>query len=1192
MRRLIVLASILGVCVATMMIVSVMRNSARKTLTAEARLAGMQAYHDGNYAEAIQHLSYFIARDRSDVEVLMAFAEARSKVPMANNRHLHEAAGIYSVVTDLQPQNIQAHVLRMQMNERLNRRLEWREAAERVLTLDPHNVTALRAKALAHYLESRFDEAGAACSRLIALEPDEVTWRAFYLQIMQDRGESLERIVQTCQRWIDTHATDGRYHLLQARMLSAVGQYDEGQRLALLAAQRGAHDPLVLEHLVVLLDALSLHEQATELIETTKQRLPDAQWVYEASVKRYWKAGQYQRALEELARVSQQHDRLGRGLLRWQTLLQAFAEGEQEQQHTVFARADASGEDVVDRDVDHAWVMASAAKAELESDNVLDAIRTYRQALALSPNDPILHYLIGEAYAHAGEYHHAANSLEHAVRSDPGWLTAQRLYAQVLLTLERYDEAVRLAVKLMERADGIDFQTCLILARAWYQANMTAEEVGLFIGSSDAPATLAKFLDYVHQRIPADPNVVELLALAHLREGDHDSARSVVEAALESTNLTNELLVRLMDISEAHNLQLEAAIMQAGMNRLAGGSQLAVMRARLLHRMGQVEAARQLIEQVPRTSLEQARARASYLAWAGDPSAVDALHDVLELAKSDIHSTLFVLSQPATWHDGDLARRAIAQLEEMLGQDAPQVALAKATFAIQFQADDPAAIAQAMLLTNRVLARRPDSLNARRLMSMLYLVVDPPDVEAAIRQLTYAIEAHPRQVDLYPRIVRLLQRQGDYIAADLYLGQMGQLTGTDQSLLHAELLLLEAQGDLDSIITRLSGASSTFDTTAQQLALAATWHRAGNSAQAVAVLEQLRATDPDNPAVISVAAQVYADQGQVEKGWQLLVDFEHRASSGVSAMLLGLYAQEMGDLEEAENWLQRALDRAPHRLEIHHHLARTYLSCNRFGEARAIAERGLQDDMDHVGLLTTFVTASIHMGGQERRAALRLLDRTDCRAEAAIDTLRSYDRVVEAGRRGEYSPLLLADLRELVQRHPEYTSAWRLAITAHAQAGRHEQAVSLARLATSRLPNTSEFAELATQMLIAMNQLPDALETAHIWRSRSLSRTIDADTAIAALQLDLRQYSQAAAQLSRHVERIVGEREKSPQRLTLLIQAYAADRRFEQLFQIAGQAIQDDERWPRLLLDLAQAASDEDARILQELAGVRPDSEG
>lgn len=1183
-RRLAVLFVVLAACSLSVIGFAKMREAARQSLIVEARQLGLEAHAQGRYHDALIHLSFYIAAERSDAPAILAFADARSKVPVENNRHLEEAARLYSVVIDLQPHNVNAHLQRMHLYERLHRRLEWHEAANRVLSIDANNVDALRAKAMALYLNSQFNEALQLCTRLIEIEPDDVSWRVFYLQIMQDRGDDFADVIDTCEHWIASHETDGRYQMLKAQLLAAAGEFGEARRAAAMAADQGANEPLVLKHMVSLLDLLGMSDAAATLISDTIVRFPREHWAHEASVRRHWKVGDYERALQEIQHVSAEYDRLGGGLLRWKQLLLAIAGKHDLQLITGNPIADDDATASMERDIDLAWSKAASARLMLDAADVGGAIRTYQQAMALVPSDPVLHFLAAEAYARAGEHHLAAGALEHALRAEPGWVAAQSLYARTLLQLERYETAASIAANLLHQHDVSDLDTCLTLARAWMHGNLTANDINLRTAQSSQPVSLLTFLEYLHESTPHHPQVIELLAQAYLREGRRDEATSLIEYIIgDDDAITSELLVTLAQLGALHDLRLDSTLLEQRLERFSHDPAVAAMRARLLHDAGEVDAAMILVDETV-DAIHATRTRAAYLVWTGHPDAVKSLRVLLDAANGNVDDVNFVLSQPLTWSNGDLVARAIERLEHIIGSDAPRAALARASYTLRFETTNPAAMAQAMLRTNRVLAQAPDSLYALQLMALLFLASEPPDVEGAVRQLTRAVQAHPRRVELYPKLIRLLQRQGDHLTAEHYLAQMGRLVGKDQSLLHAELLLLESQGDLDSIIARLTDAAGSVNSMAYQIALAATWHRAGESNRALSLLRQLHKAEPNHPALVSVLAQLHFDQGNAQQGLAVLEAFEDRTGSGVSAMLLGKYLERDQQMDDALHWLNTALQRSPGRIEIWQRLADHHLASGNLAEARKVAEAGLQLDPDHLELLTAYVIASIHLGGRERREALRLLDSAECQTAGLAATLQLYDRVVVSIERADYTEFLLADLRELVQHHPEYEGAWRLAIATHAHAGKQHEAANLARLAASRLPASAEFPELATQLLIGIGHLPEAMDMAMTWRQRSRHRPLHADAAIAAIHLELHQHKSAASQLVNHVDRIINERKQSPQRMVLLLRALAADHRFDQLSEIALPLLHEDERWPALLLDIAKGAPGPASRQLQTLA--------
>ena len=73
----------------------VIRANQQARLYAQARADGMAAYEASDYETAIERLSYFLQNERRDLDVVLAFAEARTKVPMVNGRHIRDAIDLY-----------------------------------------------------------------------------------------------------------------------------------------------------------------------------------------------------------------------------------------------------------------------------------------------------------------------------------------------------------------------------------------------------------------------------------------------------------------------------------------------------------------------------------------------------------------------------------------------------------------------------------------------------------------------------------------------------------------------------------------------------------------------------------------------------------------------------------------------------------------------------------------------------------------------------------------------------------------------------------------------------------------------------------------------------------------------------------------------------------------------------------------
>jgi tetratricopeptide (TPR) repeat protein len=403
-------------------------------------------------------------------------------------------------------------------------------------------------------------------------------------------------------------------------------------------------------------------------------------------------------------------------------------------------------------------------------------------------------------------------------------------------------------------------------------------------------------------------------------------------------------------------------------------------------------------------------------------------------------------------------------------------------------------------------------------MSRLLLAGPDPDLEEAANHLKWAVDLYPGQVDLYPRLITLLQEQGDLDTAARYLRRLSAYADRDPQLRAAELRLLQEQGDFDTAVWRLGQFVGQTSSESDQLALAWLHRRVGEYEEAERIYDRvLAAPDRSNKAVTD-AADFYASLGDFDEATALLRSLDDAVAE---ALALGDLYQKHGDSEEAEQWYTEAWRR----------LAAHYLVVADHEQARQAALAGLRIDPQHTTLQAALAAASFNLGEAARREALDIFEEVGGDNPAVRDTVALCDRVATAEGRMVPTEQDLADANELVRLHPRFLPAWQIAITMHADGGRREEAVQLARRAVGRLPAEAQPAEWATHLLVKAGRLEEALDMARSWRRRSQQRPIEADTFIASLQVDLGRPRVAVLQLEPHADRIWAERDRFPQRM-------------------------------------------------------------
>jgi tetratricopeptide (TPR) repeat protein len=1190
-RRLLLVAGLVLAALLGAVGFKTIRRAQQARLFTAARADGIAAYEAGDLEQAIDRLSYYIQNDNRDVEVLLAFGDARAKVPMANGRHITDAIGIYKhvlTVLDEEPEQPdrearQAGSMRhlLDLYGIAGLRFEQVELADRVLAGDPDDLHALEARAYARLIDRNLDGALEDTRHLATLQPEDITWRQLELEIMRRDGRPPAEMLERIEQWMDEDGEDGRYHVLKAGLLAGGGRPDTAREVMEVAAERGAGSLKVLELMVQMLDELGMRDRARTVIDDAKRRFPNEPWVRQAMVQRLWQAGHLAEAAAELQAAERDFAELSAGLLKLQALL-LVATGRTAEVPPVLERLRQAASGADDEEAVVAWSRAVHARLNLDEGSWTEAMQRIEHAVALQPSDPALHMLMGEAFAAVREQTQANEAFAAAFRLDSNWISAGLTYARSLLQVGRAEDAFAVARHVFMRADRSMLSPYLVYAQTY----LAALDAG---GNPRVTATLASigggvaelFRD-IYRQVPDRPEVAALLAEVYVRDRQPDAATAFIDEVMEQASPSADVLRGLAQVSRRHGLDRERPLLERA-RQIAGLTlPIAYALADLEADAGRTGAGLALIDEATAAadeaivgSLQARQARVAYLVRIEHPESAGELQ-AFAADFSDVPvAQSYVLSVPLAWADEALVGTTIENLQTILGERSQRARLARAQWLVRFHAEEEARLAEAIMLLNGVLEESPDSLAALTFMAEASLLGDHPSPQRAVAHLQRAIDVAPGQTDLYTRLIPLLQQQGSYAEAGQYLQRLAALDVQDDRFRRTELRLLQQQGDFETALIRATTLLGSSTDEADQLVLAALHRRAGQLEAAEAIYDALLDRADCSPTAVAAAASFVADTGRFEEGRRLLEQLPEDGR-GRRALLLGRFHRQHGDADDAERWLEQAVREAPDAAEARLELARQSLERGDAAVAREHALVGLQADPENAALRSTLAMAQLVAGEAAPGQAMAVLRELSGDDEDLLAMLELVEWLASRGG-DRVSRDALERARRLTETNGGLPAAWTLACRLHVQAGRLDDAIELARRAVGRFPADPAVARMAADLLQQAGRWNEALVEAEQWRRRSLEDTLPADTVIARCLVQLDRPADAVDQLSPHARRVEAQADRNPDPLAIWVQALLADDRGDEAVVLIGSRLQDDaawrSRWVGIALSLPDAAA-------------------
>jgi tetratricopeptide (TPR) repeat protein len=514
----------------------------KQSRLAAAREAGMAAFRAGDYRATLEALKTYVSRRRDDNEALYAYGVARARIEEPNGRNIAEGITVFTTLLQQDPDNARAQYDLLDLYTQAFYNNEAIDLADRILARSPDDVRALKAKCVALDRQHKDEQALAISRRLNELDPADFEQQLATFQLMRSLKTPPAAVIARAEEQLADHKGDPRFELLAALAHGWSGDAKRGKELLQRAATRPAPDATYVRYMVRVLDSQRMYREAEDVLDRAAAQKGADPDILRILAQRLWQGRRYAQVLQRLQTVSP--DTGDTDLLAYRAMA-LFDSGKTDQARQLVAA-------LARRTSDSGAIAWSAAlPAWFDHLEPRLALEKYRAALDRAPDNAVIRYLVGEAYARLGERDLAVQSWRRAAELSPSWSAPHVQAARTLAAAGRTKEAVTEAqLGFVAAPDAPD--AAVALAVVEYRA---LEQGELEAGREAALLALVKKIQEV---APGEPETLPVYVSLLARAGQKDHAIAAVRAALTGPAKPNQAtLLRLISASRAQGLGQE-----------------------------------------------------------------------------------------------------------------------------------------------------------------------------------------------------------------------------------------------------------------------------------------------------------------------------------------------------------------------------------------------------------------------------------------------------------------------------------------------------------------------------------------------------------------------------------------------------------------------------------------------------------
>ncbi|MEA2733883.1 MAG: hypothetical protein QOE14_334, partial [Humisphaera sp.] len=1129
-RRLAILLAAVMVMVGTGAALYWRNEHRNATRLAESRDAGMTAFAAGDYRAALDSLKYYVAREKGkqDPEALYAYGVSRSRLEEPNGKHISEGIAVFNALLQLEPGNLESKHRLLDLYTRAHHNNEAIELADRVLVNAPTDADALRAKTLGHDRRREYDKALAASEKLNELNPTDLDQQLITYELMRKLKTPPQAMLLRAQKQQQANPSDPRFAMLLAMALGNAGQVEQGKQWLNKAATQPAPDASFVKHMVRVLDSLKMYTESEALLKRVTEQSADP-LVFRVLAQRLWQNGQNTQVIKLLADLDPASEKSDTGLLAYRALA-LFETGKKDEARDIVAK-------LATRKADSdavAWSTALAARFAPTEPKV--QLAQYQAALVRAPDNSIIRFLVGEAYARLGETELAIAAWRRAGDLSPSWATPHVDIARTLAAGGRIKEAL-LEAQAAVRAAPTQITAAVTLASIRAKS---IEEMG---GDAAEEARLLNLVEQIQQMAPGEPETLPLHANLLAKAGRRDDAIAAVRNAMKGTRRPDQAtLLRLTAVSRENDLGLEEELKSAG-DAGSDTPRLALARAADLAATGKPLDGLALLEDKAKAATTQPvqwqLALTQYKELIRDPAARGEWVQLGDANPKDLSVQNAILKTANSARgEREFIARTIERVKELTGAEGQTWKIERARWLLG--GDGGKDTAEAVNTLTEIVRSSPTLTEARLLLASAFEKVN--NVPGAIKELQAAAELDPNNAAVAIEVARLMQSQNKFTDARTYLERAAATPDVSSDSRRRIATMLAQQGDYTRAVKILKDAGNELDTAGKVL-LADIYRRENKPADADGVYKQLLAEPgPIEVDVIRGAADFYASSGKLAEAQKVMDRLsETRAKPGQVELIRASFAERHVSVEAARALYIAATTAAPGDVTVWRHIVAYHLRGGRYDDALAAADEGIKAIGRDDAVLKRLQAASrslVQLSSQKPalRPMLSLLATAAPEDRGASEFLSAPQTADAATQPSDEA--VLARLRNIAGLYPRSMPLQAALVQWHVARREYADAGQAATRMMEAFPNDPDPARIAASVYRAAGQYDVAVSAIQKWRARAPENALQADAMIAEIRLAQGDAPAAARALQPHLPLITKDPKHQPTLATLL-RAYA-----------------------------------------------------